>query len=281
MSPRPTISGTPTAGGTKGHETLLAQLVDIGLARNEALAYLTLLEEDGSAGLTGYEVAARSGIPRSAVYAVLRKLEAGGAAFGEGSDPVRYLPRDPGDWVNQVRRDTMGRLGALQAGLGSLPKRARPEPVWILRRYDEVLARLDVMIRGAESSIYASLWPRELAVLTPALDAVAHRPLHRVLHCPERLDHRPAGFSCWVDDLSGDPAKAGWSHKALVVVDRREAIIGGTEPHADNHTVWTANSSLVDVATNHIVLDVTLLARKQGVDCGEVVAPMMRPHLDD
>ena len=36
---------------------------------------------------------------------------------------------------------------------------------------------------------------------------------------------------------------------------------GGTEPDADNHAVWTPNPSLVDVATNHIILDITLMAR--------------------
>ena len=42
---------------------------------------------------------------------------------------------------------------------------------------------------------------------------------------------------------------------------------------------WTTNPSLVDVAANHIILDITLLARAQGRDATGDVAPMMRPHL--
>ena len=80
-------------------EGVLAQLGGLGLARNEALAYLTLLEDEGESGITGYEVASRSGIPRSAVYAVLRKLEAMGAAFAVGTDPVCFVATDPGRWV--------------------------------------------------------------------------------------------------------------------------------------------------------------------------------------
>ena len=60
-------------------EELVALLTALGLSRNEAFAYVTLLEEPSSEGCTGYEVAARSGVPRSAVYTVLARLEETGA----------------------------------------------------------------------------------------------------------------------------------------------------------------------------------------------------------
>ena len=260
-------------------EGVLAQLGGLGLARNEALAYLTLLEDEGESGITGYEVASRSGIPRSAVYAVLRKLEAMGAAFAVGTDPVCFVATDPGRWVAQVRQSTLARLEEVETVLDTLPKRDRPEPVWVLRRYEEVLARAERMIRGARESVWLSVWPRELEALQPALDALSEGNLHRVLHSPAPSGIQPVGFSCWVDASVPDIAKADWSHKVLLVVDRREALIGGSEPAADNHAVWTTNPSLVDMATNHIILDITLMAQARGVDCDGVVSPMMRPHL--
>lgn len=261
------------------YEDLVPRLVELGLTRNEALAWLTLLEDHGDQGLTGYEVAARSGIPRSAVYTSLRKLESNGGAFATGADPVRYSPTDPQTFVDAYRRASLARLDSLSDALESLPKRARPEPVWLLQRYSEVMSRIDTMIRSAHTSVHLSLWPREIELLWPTLIAAADRDLHRVLHTPATLNRRPRGFSCWVDDLSGDEAKSSWSHKALVIVDHAEALIGGTEPAADNHAVWTTNPSLVDLAADNIVLDITMLARKSGRDCVTDVAPMMRPHL--
>lgn len=261
-------------------EALVTELVALGLARNEALAWLTLLEDDTGRGLTGYEVAARSNVPRSAVYAVLRGLEEAGAAFAYGQEPQRFVATEPDKWLDRTRRDHLARIEEVSRLFTAMPKRTRPEPVWILSRYDDVLARADAMIRGAERSIYLSVWPRELARLMPAIDAVGARELHRVLHSPARLDRDPPGFSLWLDDVAGDETKAAWSHKILAVVDRREALIGGTEPAADNHAVWTTNPSLVDVATNHVVLDITLMARATGRDCVGDVAPMMRPHLE-
>jgi|GEM_PF-383046 len=260
-------------------EALVARLEGLGLSRNEALAYLTLLEADEEDGLTGYEVASRSSIPRSAVYTVLRKLQSAGAAFGYGEKPERFVATEPTKWLDQVRRNADTRIAEAAADLATLPKRPRPEPVWILRRYDEVMHRIDQMIRSAEQSVWLSMWPRELERLRPALESISDRTLHRVLHSPASLSAPLPGFSCWTDRISDDEAKSTWSHKALVVIDRREALIGGTEPLADNHAVFTSNPSLVDVATNHIILDITLMARAQGIDPDPVVSPMMRPHL--
>lgn len=257
-------------------EPLIGELEEAGLTRNEAVAYLALLESDEAA--TGYEVAQRSGIPRSAVYAVLRRLEQRGGAFATGQEPARYVATDPRRFVDQLRAEAVGRLDRVQVSLARLPKRASPEPVWILDRYDEVLDRLDTMIRTATRSLHLSLWPREVARLRPAFEAVADRPLHRVLHSPQAMEPLP-GFSCWFGSTEADPAKARWSHKARVVRDRSEALIGGTEPDAVNRAVWTANPSIVDLACDALVLDITLLAERSGRDCAADVAPIMRPHL--
>lgn len=260
-------------------EQLVEQLSAVGLSQNEALAYLTLLEDGGDGGLTGYEVAARSGIPRSAVYNVLRKLEGAGAAFPVGAEPARYLPQPPQRLLERFRAEQADRLGQLEGSLAALPPRATPEPIWVLRRYDEVMGRISALIRGAERRLYLSLWQRELALVLPALVEVAPRLEHAVLHCPDELSPISAPLRCWSDDLAGDLGKATWAHRALVVVDQREALIGGAEPDADNQAICTRNPSLVDVATNHIILDITLLARRQGLDPAETVDPMLRPQL--
>ncbi len=260
-------------------EALVGQLSELGLTRNQALAYLALLTDDGEQGLTGYEVGTRSGVPRSAAYKVLNQLQDHGAVIAVGEEPQRFIAAEPQRWLDRVKRTAIVKADSVAHALEALPSRSRPEPLWIVRRYDDVMSRIAEMILGAKESVYLSLWARELGLLDEALRAVADRPLHLVLHCPERLDKEPAGFSCWVDDMAGDEAKQGWSHKAIVVVDRREALVGGAEPDADTDAVWTTNSSLVDVATNHIILDITLMSRATGRDCLDVVAPMMKTDL--
>jgi hypothetical protein len=259
-------------------EEATAQLVELGLTRNESLAWLCLLEAEEPLGLTGYEVAARSGIPRSAVYGVLRKLAEAGAAFSTGDKPARYAPVPPRDFLTQVRRQTETRLGTLAASLQRLPSRTRPEPIWIVSAYSDVLERIDEMVRGARSSVALSLWARELEVLRPAIESLP-RAVHRVLHSIDPVPEPPPHVSCWVDAPPSDDHKVAWSHKAICVVDGAEALIGGAEPDVDNQAVVTRNPALVDIATNHIILDVTLIARRTDRDCADAVGPLMRPHL--
>lgn len=253
-------------------------LAEAGLSRNEALAWLTLLD-GGPSGLTGYEVGARSGIPRSAVYGVLRRLEAAQAAFAVSAHPARYAATAPRRFLLERARSAAARLGRLADDLDARPRPAAPEPIFTLNRYDEVMERAEAMIAGARQSLVLSAWSREVERLAPALAAVASRPLHRVLHCVDALARPPAGFSVWTDDVAGDPAKAAWSHKMLLVADRREALLGGTEPGAANHAVWTSNPTVVDVTTDHVILDITLLSRATGRPCTADVSPLMRPHL--
>jgi sugar-specific transcriptional regulator TrmB len=257
------------------NESLTALLCDVGLTRNEALALLCLLEAPEDGELTGYEVAARSGIPRSAVYTVLRRLEQAGAAFSNGANPARYLPTSPDRFVRDLRAASTTRFDRLASGLARLPRRADPEPVWVVSRYEGVLERAARMLEDAKSAVYLSAWPRELEALAEPLAAAGRRGLHAVLHAPVPLALPPEGFGTWGDDGS-DTTRVSWAHKMLLIVDREQALIGGAEPGGDNQAVWTRNPSLVDVATNHIILDITLIAARQGRDCSEDVAGMMR-----
>lgn len=257
-------------------ERLVERLGELGLTRNQSLAWLTLLTDDSGQGLTGYEVGARSGVPRSAVYKVLQQLEEAGAAFPVGQEPQRFVAAAPDQWVDGVRRRTLTRLDDVDRALRALPRPSRPEPVWIVRSYDEVLDRARELLRSATQSVALSAWSREVELLRPVLAELAPRPIHRVLHCPEPLAAPLPGWCCWTDEL--DPGKAHWSHHLLLVVDRRAALTGGAEPNRDNDAVHTTNGSIVDLAVNHVVLDVTLLARRTGRPCDLDVAPLMRPQ---
>ena len=151
------------------------------------VGHVTLLRHDEGDGLTGYEVANQSGIPRSVVYATLARLEAQGACFVMGNKPSRYLPIEPATFVRGQREQGERRLVELERSLSAIPKRPRPEPVWILRGYDEVLEAATTLIGSATRSVYLSAWPRELERLRPALSRVDHQALH-CFALPHRAD---------------------------------------------------------------------------------------------
>ena len=64
----------------------------LGFTATDAKAYLALVKNSPA---TGYELATRSGVPRSAIYGVLKRLEALGLVNPIQDKPVRYVPLAP------------------------------------------------------------------------------------------------------------------------------------------------------------------------------------------
>ena len=62
---------------------------ELGFTASEGKIYLSLLQKPGA---TGYEVAATSGVPRSAIYNVLKKLEALGLVNASPGKPTKWMP---------------------------------------------------------------------------------------------------------------------------------------------------------------------------------------------
>src|SRR3954467_3727444 len=110
------------AGWDVGHmsqQSVVEELQRLGMSGYEAKAYLALVA--AGSPLTGYEVAKRSGVPRSTVYETLAKLVAREAAFEVRADPEStiYVALPPDTLLRRVRRvfdDNLDRLsGSLAA----------------------------------------------------------------------------------------------------------------------------------------------------------------------
>ena len=68
---------------------LIMQLSQFGFSKNEAKAYIYLLTQSPA---TGYEISQNSGVPRSAIYDILKKMELRGLVSTIGNKPIKYIP---------------------------------------------------------------------------------------------------------------------------------------------------------------------------------------------
>src|SRR5579859_3223304 len=103
------------------HDDILDALTALGFSMNEARAYRGLLVESPA---TGYEIAQRASIPRSAIYAVLKRLEDAGLVARVEENPARYAPLPPTDRLGVLRRRFEGSLKSLDDSI----LRMRPPP---------------------------------------------------------------------------------------------------------------------------------------------------------
>lgn len=80
-------------------EEIESVMAGLGFSSNESRAYIALI---GGSPLTGYEIAGKSGIPRSKVYDSVERLERKGLIVPVGDNPVRYAPVPPEELVRRL-----------------------------------------------------------------------------------------------------------------------------------------------------------------------------------
>ena len=93
---------------------IIKNLEQFGLSTNTARAYCSLLKSNPA---TGYEISSQAGIPRSAVYNVLSKLESMGLVSGMGEKPKRYIPLSPSSLIEHLENSHQDSIEELKRGL--------------------------------------------------------------------------------------------------------------------------------------------------------------------
>ncbi len=71
-----------------------------------------------------------------------------------------------------------------------------------------------------------------------------------------------------------------WAHKIILITDKAELLMGEADNLKKKKTVWTTNRALIDIATNHIILDVTILGIRTQNDNSQTVAGMQNGETD-
>src|ERR1039458_5175376 len=112
---------------------VVSALVALGFSLNESRAYRALLLESPA---TGYEVGVRAQIPRSAVYGVLRRLVAVGAARAIEGTAERVAGAPPQEVLTLLRKLFDGHAGALEVAIQSLDHAPAAPDAYSVRGYD-------------------------------------------------------------------------------------------------------------------------------------------------
>jgi len=250
---------------------VVASLGHLGFSLNESRAYAALLRQSPA---TGYEVGVRAQIPRSAVYGVLRRLVAAGAARSIAGTPERFAPAPLKDLLALLRRRFDTSVGALEEAIERLGEWAPPAPdAFSVRGYDRVLEEAERLIRGARSRLVVAGWPREIVQLQPELVRAAKRKVHVVAFSHARLPKLPGdAFSYGLDEAA---LEQFWKHRLIVVADDSRTLIGATARAADDNAVISETAAIAEVATSHVALDITLLSQRQRRDISGVMARML------
>jgi sugar-specific transcriptional regulator TrmB len=253
---------------------LISPLESLGFTLNEARAYAALLQRGAS---TGYEVGQHAGIPRSAVYGVLRRLVQTGAArsvAARDGEPERFVATPAEGLVALLKK----RFDANTVTLEEAAKRVDTTPdspdVYGVRGYLRVMEEAERLVVTAKTQLVISGWPRELAQLGPELKKAHKRKVFIVVFSHAALPDDLPGhtFSYGVEEKD---LESFWKHRLVVIADDARTLVGATEQGVQDGAVVSATAAISELATSQIALDITLLAQRLHQDVEPVMAKML------
>jgi HTH-type transcriptional regulator, sugar sensing transcriptional regulator len=238
-------------------QSVIEELQRLGMSGYEAKAYVALVA--AGSPLNGYEVAKRSGVPRSTVYETLAKLVGRGAAYevraGEAS--VGYISLPPASLLDRMRREFDQSIETLRA---ALPEVASPPQVHLVHSLADrasLLERAEDVIAAARNDVFISGWPAEIE----ALKGVARRAESggvEVTVVSFGEDPEPVGETTVHRFSSPEVVLENLGCRLLVVsADREQAVIGGIV-NDDAWGVYTDDPAVVLVAVEYVRHDIAM-----------------------
>jgi len=255
-------------------EARIAEIMkELGSTTNGARAYLALLKNNPS---TGYEVAAQSGVPRSAIYGVLKQLAKSGLIQVVAQGPTRYVPLPPAQLCELLETRFTKNLDELRDCLERVVGRSEDITTWTVQGYGEMLSQAAHLINSSTQTVVASLWRREALALQDELTAAQHRGVDIVLFSFTSLPEDLGRILSY--GLSEKELEQSWSHRIILMIDQDQVLVGGAEDKSDTRAVVTKEPALVEMARANLVLDVTLYGERLNIETTDVVS-RLRAHL--
>ncbi|RMF06189.1 MAG: TrmB family transcriptional regulator [Candidatus Neomarinimicrobiota bacterium] len=263
---------------SNAEKQIVEVLQEFGLSTNASRAYVALLRNNPA---TGYEISTQSGIPRSAIYSVLNRLSAMGLINSVGDSPKRYVALSPSALLEHLRSSQEDRLKQLEEALDQMDTSEEAFDFWHLHGYRNLLLKLKETIVEARQKLFLSAWAREVEVLDKVLEEAEQRGVEITLFTFCRL--RKTFGETVSYDLDERELRKIWNPKIILVTDHTTTVMGSSANRPDSRAIWTRNRAITEIATNHIILDITLAGQRLHFDPNPIVQRVMkRPdiHLD-
>ncbi len=245
-------------------------LVALGFSLNESRAYAALLLESPA---TGYEVGVRAQIPRSAVYGVLRRLVKAGAARSIAGSPERFAPAPAEDLLLLLRSRFDTSTEQLEEAIRRIDVTPAAPDAFSVRGYQRILEEAERLVRGAQTRVVISGWPREIEQLAAELRRAVKRKVYGVVFSHAELPPLPVEVFSY--GLAEEGLEEFWKHRLVVVADDHRTLIGATEMNEADNAVISETIAIAEFATSQIALDITLLSQRTHRDIEGVMAKML------
>ncbi|GBD93788.1 sugar-specific transcriptional regulator TrmB [bacterium BMS3Abin05] len=256
-------------------EKIITVMKELGFTAYETKTYIYLLKNNPA---TRYELSKYSGVPRSAIYNVIRKLEEAGYVNAIHSEPKRFIPLPPEQLFRLLESRFHKTVNELKELLNSLGSSREMDHLWNIEGYENLILKAKDLIQEARQSIYLSVWRREVLLLKNKLLEAENRGVKIVLFSFTEIPFSVGRVLS--HGLKEKELEKIWDHKIILCVDQKELIMGEADKALPKKVAWTRNRALISIALNHIVLDITLFGQRYGVNIDDCVIEMRPGELE-
>lgn len=230
---------------------IIDELIKIGLTKYEAMLYITLLK---SPEITAYEISKRSMIPQSKIYDVVKSVSNKGLVIINDSKPVKYSALPIDEFLDRYKRETDDTLSYLKKNITSIDKTERVDFMWHINGLDKILSKLKAMIKGAQKSIYMSVWAEDYNYLYKELLAASKKGIEIVAVLYGEPEKKVG--QVYYHEMHGMEKDAEENGRWMsIVVDYKQCIFNIFTP-SEATGVWTENKSFMLLAECFITHDI-------------------------
>ena len=252
--------------GDQVEDRIVAVMKRFGYTGSDARTYIALLQQHPA---TGYELAARGDVPRSAIYGVLKRLQQSGLVNAIPGKPARYAPMPPERLVAHLETRFNQDLSDFQEAVAQVVETQIDAVTWTVTGYESVLAEATRLIDTATSRIVCSIWRHEADRLASVLKRATERGVHVTLFSFTELPR--LGAQCFSYGIASEELEQHWSRRMILATDNNQVLIGSTEGSRLDRALISDESVLVETAVANLVLDITLFGERCHVDTSAAV----------
>jgi HTH-type transcriptional regulator, sugar sensing transcriptional regulator len=234
---------------------IVEKLLTIGFSAYEARTYISLLEDHPA---TAYETARASGIPTSKIYEVLAKLlEKGVVMEIVENSKKRYIPLEPGEFIDTFKGKMDTTLSQLKQELSSIKKETNVSYIWNISDYHHLIEQGQRIITGTKKTLLISSWAEELQDIKDLLRTKEDEGVKiAIIHFGKPEIHTGQIFTHPIEDtIYSEKGGRGF----VLVSDAREALMGTVFEDRSIEGAWSRNRGFVTLAEDYIKHDIYIM----------------------
>jgi len=256
-------------------EQIALRVKELGFTVYESKTYVALLQ---NSPVTRYELSKNSGVPRSAIYGVIKQLENVGAVNALYSKPEKYVPLPPEQLFKLLEDRLKSKISDARQSLKGIESNLMTDHLWNIVGYESMIQKAKEIIDNAAKKIFLSIWKREFELLKDNLSEAIARGVKVTIFSFNDINLNTKYLYSY--KLEEKELQKIWDHKIILVADGQELLMGEADEQLPKKTAWTTNRAIVDIATNHIILDITLYGLRLSTDVSGAVKTMQNGESD-